>query len=638
MALFDSGSLWGGRIRGGINYLSYPSPFFDVAGTYFPESVKELFQFCRYYYLTNPIIHAAINKVAVYPLTGLDYQEADEGLVNQWKHILEDILDYRKFQIGVSIERQVYGNALVSIGFPFVKKLVCKRCGYAEPVQLADYSYSGGVFRLKKCRHCGASGVADVVDEDTYAVDKLHLITWDVEHVTTEHNPISGETIYYYTVPDALANDIKTGKRAIIETTRQVFIDAVRERKSVILNKDNLFHMKRTSITAELGGWGIPRLLPVLRDAFGMQILRKAQEMISLEHAVPLRVLHPAPIGDAGVTAYQSLNLRQWKEEVGYELLKWRRDQNYIPILSLPIGYQELGGRAKVMMLAPEIRANAEILLAGLEVPVEFLFGGVQWSGSNVSLRMMENVMLGDIRDHLQLLKWIVKKISLYFDIPEIDIKFRRFKMADDLQRLALNLQMAQAGKLSDHTLLTQADYNPEEEYEQMEREADRRNQMARMAMMSQAKAQVEAQKLQLKAQAEAQRDAMKDQAQLQAQLMATQVNMQQQMAAGQQAEAPPSDGAKKEELRLSQATPSQQEVAEAQQPQQMPPVESLVSMIRQSPPDVARHLLQQLKEQNPDLFGQVLQLLRQQLASQQQVDTRPLPEQRPPRRQLPSV
>ena len=620
--------------------LTYPSPFFDVAGTYFPQSIRELFYWCRIYYYTNPIIHAGINKVAVYPLTDIDYQDADESLVERWKDIFENILDYRKFQVGVAISTQVYGNELVSINFPFVKKLICNHCGHSEPVKTADYRFRNGHFYLKRCRRCGMSGKAKVVDENTKSLDALSLIRWNVEDIDTEYNPLSGDTEYYYRIPEPIANDIKTGKRVMVENTRQVFIDAVREQKAVILNKDNLFHIKRTTLASELGGWGIPRLLPVLRDAFGMQLLRKSQEMIAIEHAVPLRIIHPAPLADAATSPYASMNLSRWRENIGEELQKWKQDQNYIPITNFPVGYQELGGQGKALMLAPEIRANAELLLAGMEIPTEFLFGGVSWSGSNVSLRMTENTMLGDMRPQRALLRWVVKKISQYFDIPEIDVKFKPFKMADDLQRMAFNLQLAQAGKLSDYTLLSQADLNPTEEFERIKKDATRRSEMAKDAAKAQALAQAEAQQMVMQMQTREQNKMMREQGQLQNQMGAAQMQMQMQAQSGQPVQVPDTLHSREQGVVEQQTQSPAVNAGEVlEQEQQVPaPVEQIVATLQSVDSNTAKELLRRLKESNTGIFQQVLQSLRQQHQSETQVDARSLPEQRPPRRATPAI
>lgn len=76
-----------GRISGSqATYgLTYPSPFFDVAHTYLPDTLRRLFQWCRYYYLTNPIIAAVINKMAEYAVTDIIIHEEDDGLRERWE-------------------------------------------------------------------------------------------------------------------------------------------------------------------------------------------------------------------------------------------------------------------------------------------------------------------------------------------------------------------------------------------------------------------------------------------------------------------------------------------------------------------------------------------------------------------------
>ena len=46
-----------GRVQGSLTQgVNYPSPFFDVAHTYLPTTVKQLFRYCRYYFMTNPLL------------------------------------------------------------------------------------------------------------------------------------------------------------------------------------------------------------------------------------------------------------------------------------------------------------------------------------------------------------------------------------------------------------------------------------------------------------------------------------------------------------------------------------------------------------------------------------------------------
>ena len=43
-----------GMGRSGVRY---PSPFFDLGQTYLPPDQKKLLHWCRFYYLTNPLIN-----------------------------------------------------------------------------------------------------------------------------------------------------------------------------------------------------------------------------------------------------------------------------------------------------------------------------------------------------------------------------------------------------------------------------------------------------------------------------------------------------------------------------------------------------------------------------------------------------
>ena len=55
----------------------YPSPFFDIGHTYLPPSTKALLRWCRYYYLTNPLINSVIHKMSEYPITEIVIDERD---------------------------------------------------------------------------------------------------------------------------------------------------------------------------------------------------------------------------------------------------------------------------------------------------------------------------------------------------------------------------------------------------------------------------------------------------------------------------------------------------------------------------------------------------------------------------------
>src|SRR5690606_39531063 len=191
---------------------------------------------------------------------------------------------------------------------------------------------------------------------------------------------------------------------------------------------------------------------------------------ILLEHIVPLRILFPQP-GSGTSDPYTSIHLDQWRDHVAMEIARWRLDPNYIPILPLPVGNQTLGGDGRALLLVQEMIAMGEQIINGMQVPLEFIKGGMSYAGTNVSMRMLENQFIGYLSRHKQMANWVLKKIAAYMDWPTATVRFKPFKMADDIQRKAYLFQLNQAGKVSDTTLLADSDLNQEDENETMKRE-----------------------------------------------------------------------------------------------------------------------------------------------------------------------
>ncbi len=496
-----------GRTAGGLFHgsLRYPSPFFDLAHTWLPSSISQLFKWCRYYFLTNPLINAVTYKMAEYPITPLIFEIEDVDTRKKWEDISENKLRVRAFQIEVGLDYFCYGNAFVTIHFPFDKYLICQECKHEVQARLAAYKFRNLKFHLT-CDKCKATGEAKVKDHNVRNLKAIKLIRWNPEYVKPEHNELTGHTDYFFDIPQTVKNDILMGKRHIIESIPHVYIEALQQSKTLRFTEDNVFHVKRPTIAQKDMGWGMPLILPVLKDTYYLQILRKAQEAIAQQHIVPLRLLFPQA-GSASSDPYSTTDLGMWRKRIEAEISKWRADPNYIPILPLPIGNETIGGEGKALMLHQEMRAWSEQIVAGMHVPIEFVFGGLQYSGSNVSMRMLENQFLGyRLMQHVMVNDFILGRVADYMGWPRPQTRFKRFKMADDLQRSALVFQLNQAMKVSDTTLLDDLDYDvvQEEKFKHVELGKQMANQ--RRMQLASANLQGEVQMIQTKYQVNAQK------------------------------------------------------------------------------------------------------------------------------------
>ncbi|MBC8436847.1 hypothetical protein H8D85_00835 [bacterium] len=108
-----------------------------------------------------------------------------------------------------------------------------------------------------------------------------------------------------------------------------------------------------------------------------------------------------------------------------------------------------------------------EEIINSLGVPVEFVKGNSSWTGSSVSLRIIENHFLTYRELLLDFVNFfLVPKISSYLNYPEVEVSFRKLKMADDVQAKQGMMNLNNMGKLSDATLLDEygLDYNKEQD------------------------------------------------------------------------------------------------------------------------------------------------------------------------------
>lgn len=375
--------------------IRYPHPFFDVSRTYQPTSIKEMLEWCRFYFMSSGLIHATVTKMATYPLTELLFEDKDEAAADNYKEMFDDILNIMDFQIDMGIDHFALGNGMASISFPFRKMLICPQCKGESPVKDVKYRWINYSF-LGPCPKCKQTVRFAVRDDYIKSPKETSLVRWNPEDIGIDYNPITGKSIYSYHMPPVIKTSIMEGKKSIIEDLPTVFIDAVRRKGSIIFRHDNLFHFRRPSLSQRMGGWGTPLPMPILRDVFYLQILKKANEAIALEHIVPLRMIFPAGQTEAG-SVYSSINLAQWRAQVEKEILRWRRDPNYIPIFPLPVGTQSMGGQGRALMLTQEIELWSRHIISGMLAPQEFVFGGLCASAETLVPTSKGLLTLGEI-------------------------------------------------------------------------------------------------------------------------------------------------------------------------------------------------------------------------------------------------
>lgn len=313
----------GNSFAQGVNY---PSPFFDIAHTYFPTSVKQLFRWCRYYFLTNGLVNTIIFKLSEYPVTDIVIDHPDRSVASRWTEYFNDQLNYKEFMVECGLDYFTYGIALPGIVFPLKKFLKCRTCGFREEARKIRpwWAFTNYEFRLT-CPKCQSTGTADPQDVYFRNAAGVRMRRWSPEDIDIRTDEMTNATTYFYNVPGITRNDAILGKKDVVESIPQVIIQGMRQQKSVVLTEDLVFRMKRPSLAGQDRGYGTPLVLSSLKDLFYLQIMKKSQEAVLLERIVPLNVVFPQA-GSATSDPYTSINLMEWRDHVATEIARWRRD------------------------------------------------------------------------------------------------------------------------------------------------------------------------------------------------------------------------------------------------------------------------------------------------------------------------
>lgn len=470
----------------------YPHPYFDPSNWYTPTTVKEMFRWCLFLYITNSTIGPVIRKKASYIVTDLIYSTTSERTRSVWKDLLETVLKIREFEFLMLIDFEVFGNAFVSIVYPFDRYLICHRCEYENLLKSIKWEYDGVNF-IGQCKNCKTRAAMKVKDKAVRNRKRITLHRWFPQYLEPKRNPITGKTRYILRIPPWIKKKIKDPRinKVYVEDTPIEFLEAIKRNKVIELDPDNLFHMKHETVSMEDDSFGVPQLLNVIKDAWLLQTFKKGQEAIALEHILPLTLVSPMP-SPGTPSPHMGTDLGTWRGKMQNIFSQWRRDPNALFPVPFPVQVSQVRGDAQALSLHNDINQQRQNIAGGLDVPADFLYGNLTWSGGNVSLRVLENLLINRLASVNGFQKdWLQPRLRRFFMLPKCDIHHKDFKMADDIQQKNIALQLRASNTISDQTVIEELGFDTSKEEARKEKEGEKR--LAEMRKQQIAQAEVEA-------------------------------------------------------------------------------------------------------------------------------------------------
>ena len=421
---------------------SHPNPAFDFLTGFVPRKLKDLFKWCEFLVYNSAHIYAAEKKFGDLVVTDIEYNTPNDALRKTWKRLFDRDLKMKGALMSALFDKGVYGNHFTSLYLPFVRYLKCGDCGYLINIEHVDYK-----FTLKKllfsyrCPRCRRTTNGKVVDRKIVAPSRIHIIRWDPKRMDIDYSPITGQSRYYYNIPQDVKDRVRLGSKHLVNTMPREFLEAIRDDHVFEFERDALFHIKVPGPSGIDQQWGFPSLASTIKLFLYTMVLRKANEAISLDHIVPFRVVHPAQAN--GMNPLEFLNLQNWMNEFKTNYRRFRRDPLHMWFAPTPVGVTNIGGDGRAMLTLGEVQEADKSIMAARGIPQEFLYGGLTKAGMEGTLRLIQNQLQNDADSANQLLQWFTDKLAKYLGWEGIETSLAPLQMVDDTEVKSILLELA---------------------------------------------------------------------------------------------------------------------------------------------------------------------------------------------------
>jgi hypothetical protein len=136
----------------------------------------------------------------------------------------------------------------------------------------------------------------------------------------------------------------------------------------------------------------------------------------------------------------------QWQEQIRQALDRWRYDPNYVMLAPYPTGVVNIGSQGRNYMPTEEIKQTDQDMLMALDVPLEFVYGGLKIDTGSVALRVLENQLRPYVSQMNRYVNWVIDTINQKYDKNFCHVKLGDFTLADDLMRKQMLMSLAGQG------------------------------------------------------------------------------------------------------------------------------------------------------------------------------------------------
>lgn len=466
---------------------------------------------CEFVLMKNGPYREALNRIVSYFITDIEIVsptgDSDKRIGREEKQkytdFLNETLGIKTALHSVALDYLGYGNSFTSLLVPFRRYLWCPKCRLEAPLRKiynnAQFKFTWTNFEFNAyCPHCGYSGKWNHVDRRSGEKGELKIKRWTPHQIDILNDPYTDDNAFIWRIDDDYRNLIRQGHLFHLERASWELIQAVKENKALMFDKDVIYHMREEPLAGIYDrGWGISRVLVNFTQAWYVQVLHRYNEAIALDYVIPFRVITPMPRAGQGGEVNDpvlSINLGGFTSRVEGMLRQRRKDPARWNVLPFPIEYKALGGDAEKLAPKDLLELGMDTLLNAVGIPVELYKGSLSVQAAPAALRLFEANWSHLVHHMNRFLNRICEKVSQLMSWEPVSARLQRVTHADDLNRQMAKLQLMMGGQISRTTGLSTVGLEfAEEERRKLEEERISAEQTAEMQEEMEQAAQMDA-------------------------------------------------------------------------------------------------------------------------------------------------
>lgn len=440
-----------------------------------PQNLRERRAFYRFFYNTNEIVRRAVDIHSTLPLSKLRLVPPKGKNKHQNEYVYKffvDMCDNMKLfksLIEVAFEYTLMGNV-----FAFTEE-----SDWREDLEPAEAAKK---IQQSKQRSEFLKQKYDIVDKDPLYKGWDKLLILPPDQVRVRKLPLSDGVAVEY-LPDPETRKFLTSDIAIdpLDPTKRLKSSVSRDlrekiRQSGVIPLDtdpntgsHVYHLARKKSQYE--PLGTSMIECCINTLVLMDKLRQAQTSIASRHMTPMRV-----VWAEGLNSDDTDNLR---EQVDMALV----DPDFSIIANYEVHWEEMGTQGRLLDIDAENESSLNRLFAGMGVTREILTGEGTYTGSKVSLEIMntEYLLFREIlQDYVE--NYLFKPVARKKGFIEYDdygnevliyprLSFTRLAIRDNEQFFDAAFQLYQKGSISIDLILDILNIDPESTRQKIEKD-----------------------------------------------------------------------------------------------------------------------------------------------------------------------